>query len=102
MSGSFDMRRSRALWNREGLDLASDEVLGQILDRGEVEAWREIYRLATGESASARDLRRRVLDLCRRGAVSFPHLFLAAMGALGERLEPYPGVDADVDREALA
>ena len=30
---------SRALWNRSGLDLASDEVLAQILDRGEIAAW---------------------------------------------------------------
>ncbi|HET6204687.1 MAG TPA: hypothetical protein VFI25_17985 [Planctomycetota bacterium] len=102
MSGPFELDRSRALWNRDRLDLASDEVLAQILDRGEVEAWREIYRLAAGESPFARDLRRRILRLCREGAVSSPHLFLAAMAALGERVDPYPEVKAAEDREALA
>lgn len=37
---------SRALWNRSGLDLESDEVLAQLLDRGEMAAWRMLYRLA--------------------------------------------------------
>jgi hypothetical protein len=41
----FDLSTSRALWNRDRLDLESDEVLAQLLDRGELEAWREIYRL---------------------------------------------------------
>ena len=30
-------------WNRSRLDLASDEVLAQVLDRGDVEAWSELY-----------------------------------------------------------
>ncbi len=33
---SFDLSRSQALWNRNGANLLSDEVLAQILDRGEV------------------------------------------------------------------
>ncbi len=102
MNEPFDLGRSRSLWNRNRLDLRSDEVLAQILDRGELEAWRELYRLAAGESASARDLRRRIVRLCRSGAVSFPHLFLAAMGALGESLDRYPEIGTDEDRDAVA
>jgi hypothetical protein len=102
VSKPFDLARSRALWNRNRLDLASDEILAQILDRGEIEAWREIYRRAKEKSASARKLRRRILRLCCEGVVSFPHLFIAAMGALGESVDPYPEVRTREDREAVA
>ena len=81
---------SRALWNRTRLDLASDEVLAQILDRGELAAWRELYRLASGPGEDARELRRRILHLCRSVPLASPHLFIAAMGSLGEPIEPYP------------
>ena len=82
---SFDLSRSQALWNRDHLDLESDEQLAQILDRGEVEAWREIYRLASGSADSAVALRRRIVRICSTVPISFPHLFLAAMGSLGEK-----------------
>ncbi len=94
---SFDLSRSQALWNRDHLDLKSDEQLTQLLDRGEIEAWREIYRLASGADDSAVALRRRIVHLCRTVPISFPHLFLAAMGSLGEKLEPYPEVPAPMD-----
>lgn len=93
----FDLSRSRALWNRNGLNLESDEVLAQILDRGEVEAWREIYRLATGPEPSAVALRKRIVHLCRTVPIGFPHFFLAAMGSLGEPLDPYPEVAPPMD-----
>lgn len=32
--------------------------------------------------------------------LSFPHLFIAAMGALGEPVEPYPDVPAPADEIA--
>lgn len=80
------LERSRALWNRDHLDLASDEQLAQLLDLGELEAWRELYRLAAGDPR----LRARILDACRRGAVGFPHFWLSAMASLGEALEPWP------------
>lgn len=94
---SFDLAQSRALWNRCGADLQSDEVLAQILDRGELEAWREIYRLASGSDQSAIALRRRIVRLCRTIPLAFPHLFLAAAGALGEELDPYPEVPTPMD-----
>jgi hypothetical protein len=88
----FDLATSQALWNRSYLNLESDEVLAQILDRGELEAWRELYRLASGPGEEAARLRGRILRLCRTVPLSFPHLFIAAMGALGEPTEPYPDV----------
>jgi len=93
----FDLANSQALWNRDLLDLESDEILAQILDRGELAAWREIYRLASGGSEEAARLRRRILRLCRTVPLSFPHLFIAAMGALGEPTEPYPAVPPPFD-----
>jgi len=93
----FDLAKSQALWNRDHLDLESDEILAQILDRGEVEAWRELYRLASGSGEEAVRLRRRILRLCRTIPLSFPHLFIAAMGALGEPIDPYPLVPPPAD-----
>jgi hypothetical protein len=93
----FDLSRSRALWNRTGLALDSDEVLVQLLDRGELEAWRELYRLASGLGEEAATLRRRILRLCQTVPLSFPHLFIAAMGALQGPIEPYPDVPPPAD-----
>jgi dihydrodipicolinate synthase/N-acetylneuraminate lyase len=53
-------------------------------------AERELYRLATGSGDAAARLRQRILHLCRTVPLSFPHLFIAAMSALGEPIEPYP------------
>ena len=93
----FDLSRSSALWNRDRLDLRSDEVLAQVLDRGEIDAWREIYRLASGSGEEAAALRRRILRLCQTVPLSFPHLFIAAMRALGESVDPYPDVPPPAD-----
>jgi hypothetical protein len=93
----FDLSRSRALWNRTGLALESDEVLAQLLDRGEIEAWRELYRMASGSGEEAARLRRRILRLCQTVPLSFPHLFIAAMGALEGPVEPYPSVPPPAD-----
>jgi hypothetical protein len=93
----FDLSRSRALWNRTGLALESDEVLAQLLDRGEIEAWRELYRMASGPGEDAAKLRRRILRLCQTVPLSFPHLFIAAIGALGGPVEPYPNVPPPAD-----
>jgi hypothetical protein len=84
---------SRALWNRSRLDLRSDEVLAQILDRGEMAAWRELYRMARADPS----LRRRIASLVYRIPLPLPHFWLAALKALGEDVDvgaetpPYPG-----------
>jgi hypothetical protein len=93
----FDLAASQALWNRTDLALESDEVLAQLLDRGEIEAWRELYRLAAEPGEEAAALRRRILRLTRTVPLAFPHVFIAAMGALGEPIEPYPDVPPPVD-----
>jgi hypothetical protein len=93
----FDLSSSRALWNRAGLALESDEVLAQLLDRGELEAWRELYRLASGPGEEAAALRQRILRLCQTVPLSFPHLFIAALGAIAGPIEPYPAVPLPAD-----
>lgn len=87
------LERSRALWNRSALDLESDEILAQILDRGEVHAWRAIYALA---AADAR-LRRRIHRVIREVPLPLPRLWLAALAALGEPVDlgtPVPPYDS--------
>ncbi len=91
------LESSQALWNRSHLELESDEVLAQILDRGTLEDWCALYRLAAGTGEEAGRLRRRIVDLCRSVPLPFPHLFLAAVGALGEELAPYPRVPEPCD-----
>jgi len=70
-------------WNRSRLDLASDEVLAQILDRGDIEAWRELYRLASSDAT----LRRRILGVVRRVALPYPGFWLSALASLGEPID---------------
>ena len=74
---------SRSLWNRGGLDLASDEVLAQILDRGEMRAWRALYRLARTD----RQLRARIRGIVQRVAMPLPGFWLAALADLGEAVD---------------
>ncbi|MSP60960.1 MAG: hypothetical protein EXR72_11570 [Myxococcales bacterium] len=74
------LRDSRALWNRNALDLRSEEIIAQILDRGEIWAWRELYRLA-GEDA---ELRRRIRRVVERVPLACGHFWLAALANLGE------------------
>jgi hypothetical protein len=91
MSGR-KLETSRALWNRERFDPSSDEVLAQILDRGEVEAWRELYRMASHDAAIRRRIHRLVLTV----PVALPHFWLAALQALDKSVDmaapvpPYP------------
>ena len=74
---------SRALWNRSSVDLRSDEILAQLLDRGEMDVWRELYRLAQGD----RDLRARIHRIVLTVPVPLPRFWLAALASLGERVD---------------
>jgi hypothetical protein len=80
---SSTLARSSALWNRSHLDLESDEILGQILDRGSLDDWRELYRLASGDVV----LRRRLGSLLGRVPIGFPGFWRAAMASLGEPID---------------
>lgn len=83
------LERSRALWNRQGPLVLTDEVLAQVLDRGEPEAWRELYALARTDA----DLRRRIVGIVRSVPLPLPRFWLAAMASLGEPVDfdwPFP------------
>lgn len=73
----------RALWNRDTFDLRSDEVLAQILDRGELADWRELYHLA-GDDAQ---LRTRIRRLVSTVPLPLPRFWLAALASLGEPVD---------------
>jgi hypothetical protein len=75
--------RSRALWNRDALDLKSDEVLAQLLDRGEMAAWRDLYRMARVDA----ELRARIHRLVLTVPVGLPHFWLAALASLGRAVD---------------
>jgi hypothetical protein len=74
---------SGALWNRERLDLASDEIVAQIMDRGDLGDWRELFRLACRDPA----LQHRIAEIARRVPLAFGGLWLAAMASLGEEID---------------
>jgi len=87
--------RSRALWNRGTFDLASDEILAQLLDRGEMAAWRALYALARDDA----ELRRRIARIVLTVPTALPHFWLAALRALGETVDvgaPVPQDDRGV------
>jgi len=74
---------SRALWNRRGLDLNSDELLAQLLDRGEMATWRVLYRLARADPR----LRARIKAIVLTVPVPLPRFWLAALASLGEPVD---------------
>ena len=73
----------RALWNRATLDLRSDEVLAQVLDRGELADWRAVYRLAHADA----QLRARIRRLVLMVPLPLPHFWLAALASLGDPVD---------------
>jgi hypothetical protein len=77
------LNTSRALWNRAQLALESDEVLAQILDRGEIAAWRELYRLAQTDPV----LRARMTRIVLTVPLPLPRFWLAALADLGEPVD---------------
>jgi hypothetical protein len=80
---AVEIETSRALWNRSGLDLDSDEVLAQVLDRGEMETWRVLYRLARTDARLRARLKRIVLTV----PLPLPRFWLAALASLGEAVD---------------
>jgi hypothetical protein len=77
------LARSRALWNRETLDLASDEILAQLLDRGSLEDWRVMYALASRDEA----LRGRIAKVLQRVPIGYPGFWRSALESLGEDVD---------------
>jgi hypothetical protein len=77
------LERTVVGWNRSRLDLRSDEMLAQILDRGNLAAWQELYALAEGDA----ELRRRLLSVIRRVPLPYPSFWLAALASLGEAVD---------------
>jgi hypothetical protein len=80
---SGTLSSSAALWNRDRLDLSSDEILAQILDRGDLGDWRELFSLASRDPG----LRRRIAGIARRVPLAYPGFWLAAMASLGEQID---------------
>jgi hypothetical protein len=84
---------SRALWNRSRLDLESDESLAQLMDRGELEAWRELY----GRARADAQLRERMQRIVHTAPLALPRFWLALLASLGETVDydaPVPSYDA--------
>ena len=77
------LSRSSALWNRASLDLESDEILAQLMDRGSLQDWREVYALAFRDKR----LRERLARLVRRVPIGYPGFWLAALASLGEEID---------------
>lgn len=77
------LARSPALWNRSKLDLRSDEILAQILERGTLEDWRALDALAREDV----ELRDRIVRLVAEVPMYLPHFWLAAMSALGAAVD---------------
>ena len=92
--GSRALERAALGWNRSRLELESDELLAQILDRGDLAAWRELYALAQNDPR----LRCRILALVSRVPLPYPWFWRAAMASLGEPVDwaaavpPDPGI----------
>ena len=74
---------SRALWNRDRLDLGSDEILAQLLDRGDLADWRALYRLALTDAA----LRGRIKQIVYSVALPLPHFWMAVLKSMGEEVD---------------
>jgi hypothetical protein len=87
------IRSSRALWNRGHLDLESEESLAQLMDRGEMEVWRELYARARSDAR----LRARMHRVVRTAPLALPRFWLALLASLGQSVDydaPPPRYDA--------
>jgi hypothetical protein len=70
-------------WNRTRFDPQSDEMLAQVLDRGDLQAWQQLYALAAADPA----LRGRVHRLIRLVPLPYAGFWLAALAGLGEAVD---------------
>lgn len=77
------LQNSPALWNRSRLDLRSDEILAQLLDRGTMTDWRELFAMAARDA----ELRRRILQVIATVPLPLPRFWLAALAELGEAVD---------------
>ena len=77
------LETSRALWNRSALDINSDEVLAQLLDRGDMDDWRALYALAKDDG----HLRARIRAIVLTVPLPLPHFWLAALASYGEPID---------------
>jgi hypothetical protein len=77
------LEKSRALWNRTTFSLESEEALAQLLERGEMAAWRELYRLARTDA----QLRTRIKRIVLTVPLPLPRFWLAALASLGEPVD---------------
>ncbi|HSL84588.1 MAG TPA: hypothetical protein VLF66_17575 [Thermoanaerobaculia bacterium] len=80
---SSPLERSGALWNRSRLDLRSEETLAQILDRGSLDDWRALYRLAEEDP----ELRARLRRVVERVPLGYPYFWRTALQSLGETID---------------
>lgn len=80
---SSPLERSGALWNRDRLDLRSEETLAQILDRGSLDDWRALYRLAQEDP----ELRARLRRVVGRVPLGYPYFWRTALRSLGEPVD---------------
>jgi hypothetical protein len=85
------LERSRALWNRSAFDMRSDEILAQILDRGQMQDWRALYTLARDNA----ELRARIARIVRVVPLPLPRFWLAALASLGEDVDLAIDVPSD-------
>lgn len=74
------MTTSRALCNRSRLDLASDETVAQVFDRGTIDDWRALWQLARGDAA----LRARIKRVVATVPLPLPRFSTAALASVGE------------------
>lgn len=63
-----------------------------MLDRGEMDAWRALYRLAKNDAA----LRRRIATVIHRVPLPMPYFWLAALASLGDKVD-WSGVPTGYD-----
>ena len=71
---------TQALWNRATVEVQTDEMLAQILDRGEMASWRALYKMAETDPA----LRARIKHVIVEVPTPLPRFWLAALASLGE------------------